>query len=175
MRGLDVNVQSPCCELSIQEFGVPLTAEDAALPDVMRDEYQALHDAQWAAESTREQRAEAFRSPLATAAAAVRRRVLDLQLVAQHLKLLDPRTATSEALEFAVNLMAQAADVGADAAHVQRQQALFAHEVTAFEELQAVQTDVELKELLWRSRGEVGTQMKDCEDGALTEVRDIIS
>lgn len=137
----------------------------------MRDEYQALHDAQWAAESTREQRAEAFREPLVAAAAAVRRRVLDLQLVVQHEKLLDPRTAVSEAQEFAVSLMAQAADVGADAAHVQRQQALFAHEVTAFEELDAVRSDVELKELLWRSRGEVAAQMEECEGGAVTEVR----
>lgn len=155
---------------SVQEFGVSLTAEDAALPDVMRDEYQALHDAQWAAESTREQRAAAFREPLTAAAAAVRRRVLDLRLVVQHEKLLDPATDGAEACAFAGSLVAQAADVAADAAHVQRQQALFAHDVAEMEELQAVQTDIELKELLWCSRGDVAEKMRECEGLVLAEV-----
>jgi len=137
----------------------------------MQDEYQALHDAQWAAESTREQRADAFREPLIASAAAVRRRVLDLRLVVQHEKLLDPDTDTGEAQAFALQLMAQVAEVAAEAAHVQRQQALFQHEVTEFEELEAVQSDIELKDLLWGARGEVAELLLQAEDVPLAEVR----
>eukprot|EP00892_Ulva_mutabilis_P004502 jgi/Ulvmu1/2423/UM134_0004.1 len=153
-----------------EEFGVALTAEDAALKDSMQDEYQALHDAQWAAESTREQRGEAFREPLAAAAAAVHRRVIDLRLLVQHEKLLSPGTPPADAVALSAQLAAQAADVAAEAAHVQRQQALFQYEVAPFEELQAVQGDIELKELLWRAGEEVAALTQQLESLPLSQM-----
>jgi hypothetical protein len=61
------------------------------------EDYQECLDVQWAAESAREQRCESFIEPLMATAAAIRRRVLDVQLVVQHEMLLTPSTDVEEA------------------------------------------------------------------------------
>lgn len=81
----------------MQEFNIEICAEDYARRDSMLEDYQACLDAQWAAESAREQRCESFLEPLVAAAAAIRRRVLDVQLVVQHEMLLAPATDIEEA------------------------------------------------------------------------------
>lgn len=81
----------------IQEFKIDISAEEDARRDSILEDYQACLDAQWAAESAREQRCESFLEPLVASAAAIRRRVLDVQLVIQHEMLLTPTTDIYEA------------------------------------------------------------------------------
>lgn len=82
---------------SVQEFKIEVCAEEDVRRNTLLEEYQACLDAQSAAESAREQRCESFLQPLMAAAAAVRRRVLDVQLVVQHEMLLNPSTDVEEA------------------------------------------------------------------------------
>lgn len=81
----------------MQEFKIEISAEEDARRSTMLDDYQACLDAQWAAESALEQRCESFLEPLMADATAIRRRVLDVQLVVQHEMLLTPDTSTEEA------------------------------------------------------------------------------
>jgi hypothetical protein len=74
-----------------------VSEEDKLTRQSMHDDYQAVHDAIWAAESTREQRAVAFQAPIEALAADVRRQVLDVRLIVQHEMLLDPATDVDEA------------------------------------------------------------------------------
>jgi hypothetical protein len=82
----------------MQEFGVELGAEERAQQAALAEDYEALHDAQWASESAREARCEAFREPLLASAADALASVRDVQLVVQHEMLLDPGTHADEAL-----------------------------------------------------------------------------
>jgi hypothetical protein len=81
----------------MQDFNIDVGAEEDARRKAMLEDYQACLDAQWAAESAREQRCESFLEPLMAAAAAIRRRLLDVQLVVQHGMLLAPSTDIQEA------------------------------------------------------------------------------
>jgi hypothetical protein len=68
-----------------------LSPEDEAQQDSMHEDYQALQDAVWSAESKKEQMALSFSGNLDSAITRLRKQVLDIRLIAQHDMLLDPR------------------------------------------------------------------------------------
>lgn len=74
-----------------------LSPEDSAKISTLHEDYRALQDAMWSAESSKEQLCASFKEDLDGQIADVRKQVLDIRVQAQHDMLLDPATDMHEA------------------------------------------------------------------------------
>lgn len=81
-----------------------LSAEDSAKISTLHEDYRALQDAMWSAESSKEQLCVSFKEDLDGQIANVRKQVLDIRVQAQHDMLLDPATDMHEASVRAVHV-----------------------------------------------------------------------
>ncbi|KAG1666392.1 hypothetical protein FOA52_006501 [Chlamydomonas sp. UWO 241] len=134
------------------EYGIEVPAMQAAAYATMGSDYQALREAQWVAETSREKHVAAFRSDLEAQVEGITKAVAEICVVAQHEMVLDVSADQEEVLDYTRGLLERVAQQAAEAERIQRYQRLFKIDVSNFTELEDCSEDVKLRHQLWAAQ-----------------------
>eukprot|EP00775_Hariotina_reticulata_P007079 gene7079-7292_t len=136
----------------LREFNVPTPDEDVASVSFMDADYAALRDAAWAAESTRDGRAQAFLAQLQHATEQLNKKVAELRSAEQDVKFLQDNDDIDAIISATSELMAQVAMHQAAARQLSSLAEHCGGTPVVMHDLDALAADVELKHTLWTAQ-----------------------